>query len=135
MSQVKSLKGLLVISALVAPLALGGQAWAGSNITVGSMTVNGLKVVNLKCDLQNGGFMAAMVVVSGLAKQKKALQGCAKGKETAVSHWTFGGGKIKKASVSKASSAKVKKCVKKALLRVKAGKLIGTCSAGIIVGK
>lgn len=134
MSKVKSLKGLLVISALVAPLALGGQALAGS-LKVGSMTVNGLKVVNLKCDLQGGGFMAAMVVVSGLAKQKKALQGCAKSKETAVSHWTFGGGKIKKASVSKASSAKVKKCVKKALLRVKAGKLVGTCSGGIVVGK
>lgn len=135
MSKVKTLKGLLVVSALLAPLAVGGQAWAGSKISVGSMTVNGLKVVNMKCDLQNGGFMAAMVVVSGLAKQKKALQGCAKKKETAISHWTFGGGKIKQASVSQASSGKVKKCVKKALLRVKAGKLIGKCTAGIIVGR
>lgn len=134
MSKVRSLKSLLVVAALVLPLAFGAQALAGT-ISVKSMTVNGLKVVNLKCNLEGGGFMATMVLVSGLAKQKKALKGCAAAKETVRASWKMGGGKIKKAEVTKASSGKVKKCVRKALLRVKAGKLAGTCTGGIVIGR
>lgn len=109
-------------------------AQAGT-LKVRSMTVNGLKVVNLRCTLKGGGFMAAMVVVSGLAKQKKALQRCSKGKQTVQAAWRYAGGRIKGAKVKKASNGKVKRCVAKALGKVKSGKLSGSCSAGIVIGR
>ncbi len=121
---------LAAVALLFAPLT----ASAGT-LKVGSMTVNGLKVVNLKCNIKGGGFMAAMVVVSGLAKQKKALQACSKGKQRVQAIWHYAGGKITGAKVSTANSAATKACVAKALSKVKSGNLAGICSAGIVIGK
>ena len=121
---------IIALGLVFAPLA----TQAGT-LKVGSMTVNGLEVVNLRCTLKGGGFMAAMVVVSGLAKQKKALQRCSKVKQTVRASWRYAGGKIKGAKVSKATNGKVKRCVAKALGKVKSGKLRGSCSAGIVIGR
>ncbi len=119
-----------VLASIIASLAAVALLFAPLIASAGT-----LKLVNLKCNIKGGGFMAAMVVVSGLAKQKKALQACSKGKQTVQANWHYAGGKIKGAKVSKAKSAATKACVAKALSKVKSGNLAGICSAGIVIGK
>jgi hypothetical protein len=107
-----------------------GGGVAGANVTVGEMTVDGLTIANLSCNLQGGGFFASAAAIGSLAKQKKLLNRC--GKDKPVVTWSFKGGKAVDVKVEGAKP-KDAKCIEGAMKQVRA-ELVGQCSA-TIVGK
>jgi hypothetical protein len=122
------LSAVLVSTLLSLPIAA-----LGSTLRAGSMTVNGLAVKNLVCEIEGGGLMASMVIVSGLAGKKAQLYGCAPGGAEPEASWTYNGAKIATAS-AKGAPAKVTSCVARVLKTVKAS-LKGSCSAQIVLKK
>jgi len=105
-----------------------------TSIGASSMTVDGLTVSDLSCDLQGGGFLGTMTIIGGLAERKKALDRCAPGGDTPTVTWTMKGGKTTTVEVEGAASAKVAKCVKKAMKKMRAA-IDGRCSGIIHLGK
>lgn len=107
----------------------------GANVTIGSITVDGLAASDLQCRRDGGGglFGGAMGAISGISKRKGRLMKCASKPEDVRVRWTAKGGKIKTVE-AKASSAKVESCVKKAIKGSSAA-FGGTCAATFSIGK
>lgn len=123
---------LALIFAAQAARAHGRAADALSTVRVKSMTVNGLKVKDLRCTLKSGGLFASAAVVGALAKQKKALRACAKGKKARPRvRWRFSGGRATSIEASGKRKA-VAACVKRAFRRVRA-KVSGRCAATLVL--
>jgi hypothetical protein len=101
----------------------------GANLNIASMDVNGLKVSNLSCRLDDVGFMTAAMLVGSLAKQKTALKAC--GKDQPTVEWTIAGGKVKDVKVT-AKNAAIEKCIAKAMASVQAP-VEGKCSAVLLL--
>jgi hypothetical protein len=122
-------------AALLAFVAFTPASAAGkTRVSVGSLTVDGLAVRALVCDLDDGGMFAVMAVVGALAKKKKTLDACApKGGAFRVA-WTWAGGKTTTAEVKASSLSKKDACVAKALRKASTGPQ-GTCEAIVLVGK
>lgn len=99
----------------------------GANVTVGSMTVDGLTLSNLSCKLAGGGLFASAAAIGSLAKQKKLLNRCAKDKPLVT--WTFKGGRAVDVKVEGAKP-KDAKCITRAMKKVRS-QLSGQCSATI----
>ncbi len=106
----------------------------GANVSIGSISVDGLSASDLQCRREGGGglFGGAMGAISGISKRKGKLMKCAKSSEDVRVRWTAGGGKIKTVEV-KASSPKVAACVKKAVKGSSAA-FGGTCAATFSIG-
>jgi TPR repeat protein len=117
-------------------LAKEGGSGGGSTASIGasSMTVNGLTVSDLSCDLSGGGFMGTLTIVSGLAERKKALDKCAPKGDAPTVSWTMSGGKATEIEVEGAKSKKIAKCVKKAMKKMRVA-IDGKCSGTIHIGK
>lgn len=120
-------------SLLTAVVLWSGSAAAKFNLSMGNLTADGQEVRNLSCALDGGGLLAAITVVSTLAKQKSALSACAPQGAAFTVQFTFADGGAKEAKVL-ASSAKGKEaCVSRALTRLRT-ELSGSCTAVILVG-
>ena len=106
-----------------------------ANVSIGSISVDGLSATNLMCRRDGGGglFGGAMGALSGISKRKKKLMKCASKSEDVRVRWTTVGGKIKTVDAV-ASSPKVEGCVKKALRGASAA-FGGTCAATFSLGK
>ena len=106
----------------------------GANVSIGSISVDGLSASDLKCRRDGGGglFGGAMGAISGISKRKGKLMKCAKAPEDVRVRWKASGGKIKTVEV-KASSTKVETCVKKAVKGASAA-FGGTCAATFSIG-
>jgi hypothetical protein len=106
----------------------------GANLTVGSLTADGLELKDVVCKTEGRvGLLGTLVVVSGLSKQKDKLDACHKGQiETQVHFWQSSG-KISKAEALGAD-AKVNKCVEKAVIGAPSS-MDSECFATIIHGK
>ena len=106
----------------------------GANVTIGSITVDGLAASDLQCRRDGGGglFGGAMGAISGISKRKGKLMKCASSPEDVRVRWTAKGGKIKTVE-AKGSSAKVESCVKKAIKGSSAA-FGGTCAATFSIG-
>jgi hypothetical protein len=110
------------------------SAGSGTSLGAASMTVNGMTVSDLACDLTGGGLLGTMTIVAGLADRKQALDKCAPKGDTPTVKWTMKGGKTTKVTVSGAASKKIGKCVKKAMKKIRSA-VDGTCSAVIHLGQ
>jgi len=118
-----------IVLLLVGPSA----SWAGTQIQMDSMSVNGLEVRHFQCDLQSGGFFAGAGAVASLAKQKEAFDTCqATGGAFHVS-WTWSGGRTTNSTVVASSASSQNTCVQAALSKV-ASELVGSCSAIVLTG-
>ena len=103
----------------------------GSNLRVGSATVNGLTVESLECRVNEGGagVLGNMALIAALAERKDKIAKCgAKGTLVEVS-WTAAGGKITKADGVGTEG----KCVAKVLQKL-ATPLDGECIGTILLG-
>lgn len=107
----------------------------GANVSIGSISVDGLSASNLQCRREGGGglFGGAMGAISGISKRKGRLSKCARAAEDVRVRWTTKGGKIKTVEAI-ASSPKVEACVKKAIKGASAA-FGGTCAATFSIGK
>jgi hypothetical protein len=130
-----AMKGTLWAAAVGLVLTAGpGLAEARSTLKVGSMTVNGLTLKNLKCTLDRSGFLVAMTVVGTLAKRKKSFHRCARKGAAFAVEFQWAGRRTRRAKVKYAVGSRAKKCVRKALLRLRPA-LTGRCTAILLTGK
>ncbi|MBW2277497.1 MAG: sel1 repeat family protein [Deltaproteobacteria bacterium] len=114
--------------------AAGGSAEPSTSLGASSMTVNGMTVSDLACDLTGGGFLGTMTIIGGLAERKKALDRCAPKGDTPTVTWTMKNGKTSQVEVTGAATKKIAKCVKKAMKKMRSA-IDGKCSGIIHLGK
>ncbi|UQA62790.1 tetratricopeptide repeat protein [Polyangium aurulentum] len=113
---------------------------ANANISVGSMTVDGLLAKDISCRLDSGGgggllgaFMGPGVAIGSLAKKKAQLDACAPGGAEPRVTWSFAGGRTTKVSVDGVPD-KVKGCVEK-VVKSAVATADGECAATLVAGK
>lgn len=102
----------------------------GANLTMGSLSADGLELKDVSCKADGLGFLGAIVVAGSVAKKKAALKACASGKSPRVS-WTFAGGKITDVTVE-GGDAKIGACVSRALKNA-AAPGTGNCAATLVL--
>jgi hypothetical protein len=85
----------------------------GANLTVGSITADGLVMKSMSCRAEGLGMLGAIVVAGTLSKKKPALSACAKGKAPKV-RWRFTDNRITEVEVE-GVEAPVAACVERAL--------------------
>lgn len=109
----------------------------GANVTIGSVTNDGMQLKDISCIVKNGGgaggLLGSLTVVAGLSKKKQALDACAKGQTETRVHFFQAGGKVTKVQ-AEASDPKVKACVEKALVGAPAT-TEAECAATVVHGK
>jgi hypothetical protein len=120
----------LVLALVLLPAA----ALAGSTLTAGKLSVNGLEVRDVSCTLEKADFLGLLTVVGALAKEKAALDACAPGGAAFAAEWAWAGGKATDAKVARSSKAAANGCVAKALRRTRAT-VDGRCTGTVLVGE
>ena len=108
-------------------------ATAGTTVSVGSLSVDGLEVRDLSCNLEKGGLLASAMVVGALAAQKSALDACAPEGGAWRASWTWSGGALTDLTIPSASAPDKNACIEGAL-RAVTSDLVGTCEATLLVG-
>lgn len=121
------------VAALIALVSVSSPAHAGTTLNVGELSADGLTVLDMTCELDQGGFLASAMVVGALAKQKKALDACAPQGAATRASFKWEGTKTGGISVLATSDEKAGKCVAKALGQVKAA-MGGQCTVTILSG-
>jgi len=114
--------------------AAGGAGEPSTSLGASSMTVNGMTVSDLACDLTGGGLLGTMTIIGGLAERKKALDRCAPKGDTPTVEWTMKNGKTTQVEVTGAANKKVARCVKRAMKKMRSA-IDGKCSGIIHLGK
>ena len=66
---------------------------AGANLTVGSLTADGLTLADMSCRADGLGLLGTVVIASSLSKKRTQLKACTQGKPARV-RWSFSGGHI-----------------------------------------
>lgn len=102
----------------------------GANLTMSSLSADGLELKDVSCKADGLGFLGAIMVAGSLAKKKTALKACASGQSPRV-FWTFVGGKITDVSVE-GVDAKIGSCVSRALKNA-AAPGTGNCAATLVL--
>ncbi len=114
-----------------------GKGLPGANVTIGSVTNDGMQLKDISCIVKNGGgaggLLGSLTVVAGLSKKKQALDACSKGQTETRVHFFQAGGKVTKVQ-AEASDPKVKACVEKALVGAPAT-TEAECAATVVHGK
>lgn len=107
---------------------------SGANLSISSMSANGLTVQDLSCKLASLGLLGALEIVGSLSSQKAALAKCepAGGRPRVL--WTLAKGHAKVSRVENASSAAAEACITAAVGRVTSS-LEGTCSVVLVLEK
>ena len=131
----KKLDAAIAAAAAPAPSATGGLDVPNANISVGSITVDGLTMTDLACQAGGGlgALLAGPTMAGALAKKKAALKACSPKGGTARVRWTAAGGKVTKAE-SKAATPQIEACVVKAVTS-STPPMDGTCAATIDFSK
>lgn len=105
----------------------------GANIDVGESTTNGLAIGGLSCKSE-GGLLASMGIMTGLASKADAFKACAGKPEKVRVHFAYAGGKTTDVRVADASVPGVARCVSDALVTTNLPES-GTCIATLTVGR
>lgn len=120
--------------ALISLLTFSGAAAAAASISIDAMEVDGVKLLELHCELSaGGGLMGGMVVASTLAGQKAALDACAPEGGAYRASWVWTEGVTEVGAVTGLPESG-QACVKRALDAMQSGST-GTCGAGVLVGE
>lgn len=109
------------------------SAFAGTSLSIESISADGQEVRNLSCTLDSGGFLALAMVVGSVAKQKSALDACYPAGEAVEVQWTWVAGKATEVSVLHASQPTQNACVANALKLTTNGSN-GTCKGTLLIG-
>ncbi|HEY3448758.1 MAG TPA: hypothetical protein VGK67_20535 [Myxococcales bacterium] len=120
------------LSALFVVLLAPAVASAQTQLSVESLAANGQQVRDISCTLAEGGMFAMVGVVAALAQQKPALDACAPEDAAFKVKWTWSA-KPTDAVVERASLARAKSCVAKAL-KATQGPTAGTCTGLLLTG-
>ncbi len=104
----------------------------GANVQVGSMAIDGLRVRELECRLDQVGSLGALALAATLAKQKRALDRCAPKGDAATVYWRFDGSATRDVKIEGVDEGTAR-CVAKAMKRVK-GTVPALCAAIVLIG-
>jgi len=121
------------IALALAALLFAPGAHAGASITVDDITVDGVTVKTMSCELSQGGLMAGVSVVAALAGQKTALDACSPAGGAYKVGWTWADGQTAKVAVTEAAAPDTAACVDAALKAINTG-VTGQCTALLLVG-
>lgn len=124
--QLRALAFAVVVGAVVC-----GSAAAATRLDVTQLTVDGLAVRDLVCELESGGLLAAASVVGALAKEREGLAKCGPAGEAARVAFRWTGAKTSEIKVVGASKPAVGACVAKVLTKVVPAQT-GTCTATLL---
>ena len=117
----------------LAALVTAGPAAAGMKLNVDSLSADGQEVRKLSCDMEDGGLMATLTIVSTLAKQKAALDRCAPKGAAFATKFTWKGKAASDIKVTGTATAQQNSCVAKVLAQI-TPPTDGTCSVIVLVG-
>lgn len=106
---------------------------AGMTLEADSMSADGVTIRHLACDLNRGGFMALIGVVSSIAGQKTALEACAPAGGAFALDWTWNKGKTAAVTVGNSSIAAKNACVQTAMQATTSG-VDGVCKGILLIG-
>lgn len=108
-----------------------GVAHSEVNISVAEMTIDGFALRALECSMEQGGFLAASVLVGALAQHDAVLDACAPEGAAFAVKWAWG--VSVEASVTASSKASANDCIE-AALRGTTPARNGQCTAVVLVG-
>lgn len=107
---------------------------ATTSIGASSMTVDGLTVTDMSCQLGGGGLLGTLTIIAGLAERKPALDACAPGGDRPRVTWTMEEGETTEVEVTGAASDEIARCVERALAGMRTS-TDGRCSGVIHLGQ
>ena len=108
-------------------------ALGGSSLSVGSLTVDGLELIDIQCDLTQGGLFASMAVGAELASKKATYDACHPAGAALRLSWKWADGATEQVVVVASSEPKADACMVKAM-RTIASRQSGTCAATLLIG-
>ena len=108
-----------------------GAAVAGSTLNVETMSMDGLELRELSCELEKAPMLGAIVVAGALAAQKDALTACGPDGQAFRVQWTWAA--VTTATVTASSLPDTDSCVTEAIGKVPPA-LPGKCTAVILTG-
>ncbi|EKD41182.1 MAG: hypothetical protein ACD_73C00812G0005 [uncultured bacterium] len=111
-------------------LSAATSSFAGSNFTAGEMTIDGQTIRNLDCNLDEGGFMPLLAVVTAIAGQKEGLKSCQSSGGPIDAQWTWSASKTS-VQIKNITDKTKAQCYAKAIEKTKGP--LGTCSGQIIL--
>ncbi|MBX3225387.1 MAG: sel1 repeat family protein [Labilithrix sp.] len=104
-----------------------------STMTAGGMTVDGMKLKDMSCDLSKGGPFGMLGVAGGLRARKAQLDACSKRETETRIVLRSAGGRFT-AVEAKGASTTVGRCVERALVNQRST-FDGTCSVTVVHGR
>ncbi len=119
--------------ALLFILFLNPPLQALLSLSAKEMSVDGLKMKNLSCQLEQGGMFALLSIMGSLSKFKKELDACAPEGAALKLEWKFSANKIQAVKVIQGSAQNQNTCVEKALL-FRPFAESGACSGILLMG-
>lgn len=114
-------------------LFLLSQAPAGMTLEADSMSADGVTIRHLSCDLNSGGFLALIGVVSSIAGQKPALAACAPAGGAFALDWTWSQGRTAAVTIGNSSLPGKNACVQTAMRATTSG-VDGICKGILLIG-
>jgi TPR repeat protein len=114
--------------------AEGGAPRKANVMSAESMTVDGMQLKELSCELGAGGPLGMLGVTAGLRARKAQLDACSPGRETETRVVLHAKGGRFAAVEAKGSSAAIGRCVERALVNQRSN-FDGTCSSTLVHGR
>lgn len=119
---------------LVLLIAYSAPASAGMSLNVESMTVDGLEIRDLSCEITSGGLFASAEIASGLAKQKASFDQCVAPAGAAFRmQWSVAGGPATGTTVLQSTAPAADKCMVAAFAAVSSTS-VASCEGTILAG-
>ena len=122
------MRGLMVLLVCM-PLV----ATAGTTVDVDSMSVNGMQLQDIHCELTQGGLFASMAVAGEIASQKEAFDACAPAGAAVAMSWVWSGGATEQVHVRESTHASANDCMVTAMTAIQSQQS-GSCRATLLVG-
>ena len=114
-------------------LMLPTLATAGTTVDVDSLSVDGLPIRDLHCDLTQGGLFASVAVAGVLAEKKTAFDACAPDGAAVTLSWRWDGGATHDVRAGSSAPEGASACVRTAMTTIQSPQS-GTCRATLLVG-
>lgn len=118
---------------VLALLLFSAPAFAGTSVSVSSMSVNGMELRDISCELTTGGMFASMAVTAEIANQKPAYDACHPAGAAVAMSWTWKDGKTSNVTVVASSHEPANTCMIAALGAIESSQS-GTCNATLLIG-
>ncbi len=105
---------------------------AGMNLNIDSLTVDGLEVRKLSCQLNDANLFSMTQIVAAMAKQKTAFDQCAASAGAFKIKWNWASGKIE-AKVLTANPESATSCIESVAQKIQPN-MTGSCEGFVLTG-